>query len=256
MLRQYSADLHIHSCLSPCASLELSPRRIIERVKSEGLEIIAITDHNTTRNVQVIMRLGDECGIKVIPGMEVQSREEIHLLALFPEWAMASAWNEEVRRRLPDIRNNPEMFGDQPVVDEEGNIIEFEERLLLNSVDLSLEEIQQRVIGRGGIVIFPHFDRGSFSLISQLGLIPEHMKREVLEMSHPSRFPGQAETSETPRIASSDAHCLAEIGSARTIFLLAEPTLGELCLAFHGQGGRRIVRRIEKILTAESAKKN
>jgi hypothetical protein len=246
MLKEYSADLHIHSCLSPCASLDLSPRHIVERAKAESLDIIAVTDHNTAKNVRVIMGLAERWGLKVIPGMEVQTREEIHLLALFPDWPSTAAWDEEVRRYLPDVRNDPEVFGDQPIVDDEGNILEFEERLLLNSIDLSLEEVKRRVEGHGGMTIPSHFDKGSFSLISQLGLIPEDMELEVLEVSRKTHFPSLGNVSpHIPRIISSDAHRLEDIGDARTIFLLAEATLGELRLAFRGQDGRRIVKRVD-----------
>lgn len=250
MLREYSADLHIHSCLSPCASLDLSPREMVERAKAEGLDIIAVTDHNTARNVRVVMDLAERRGLKVIPGMEVQTREEIHLLALFPDWSSTAAWDEEVRRHLPDVRNDPEVFGDQPIVDEEGTILEFEERLLLNSIDLPLEEVKRRVEGHGGMTIPSHFDKGSFSLISQLGLIPEDMELEVLEASRKTPFPSTGNISpHIPRIVSSDAHRLEDIGNARTIFLLAEATLGELRLAFRGQEGRKIVRRMDRGVT-------
>ena len=250
MLRKFSADLHIHTCLSPCASLDLSPREIVERAKAESLDIIAITDHNTAKNVQVVMRLGERRGLTVIPGMEVQTREEIHLLTLFPDWPAIAAWDEEVRQHLPDVRNDPEVFGDQPIVDDEGNILQFEERLLLNSIDLSLEEVKRRVEGHGGLIIPSHFDKGSFSLISQLGLIPEDMELEALEMSRKSSFPSMGGASpRIPRIVSSDAHRLEDIGNARTIFLLAEVTLGELRLAFRGQEGRQIVKRIDSGVT-------
>lgn len=250
MLREYSADVHIHTCLSPCASLDLSPREIVERAKAKSLDIIAITDHNTAKNVQVVMRLGEKVGLKVIPGMEVQTREEIHLLTLFPDWPSTAAWDEEVRQHLPDVQNDPEIFGDQPIVDDEGNIVQFEERLLLNSIDLSLEEVKRRVEGYGGLTIPSHFDKGSFSLISQLGLIPENMELEALEMSRKSNFPSMG--SAPPRIArivSSDAHRLEDIGNARTVLLLAEATLGELRLAFRGREGRKIVRRVDSGVT-------
>ena len=249
MLREYSADLHIHSCLSPCASLDLSPREIVERAKSECLDIIAITDHNTAKNVQVVMRLGEKRGLKVIPGMEVQTREEIHLLALFPDWPSTAAWDEEVRQHLPDVRNEPEIFGDQPIVDEEGNILSFEERLLLNSIDLSLEDVKRRVEGHGGLAIPSHFDKGSFSLISQLGLIPEDMDLEALEMSRKSPFREAGSlihvSPHIPRIVSSDAHRLEDIGQARMVLLLGEASLRELRLAFRGGEGRRIVKKMD-----------
>jgi PHP family Zn ribbon phosphoesterase len=246
MLREYSADLHIHSCLSPCASLDLSLRDIVERAKSAYLDIIAVTDHNTAKNVQVAMRLGEKRGLRVIPAMEVQTREEIHLLTFFPDWVALEAWDEEVREHLPDVQNDPEIFGDQPIVDEEGNILGFEERLLLNSLDLSVDEVKQRVEKQGGLIIPSHFDKGSFSLISQLGLIPEDIELEALEVSRKSHFREAAGMADhIPRIVSSDAHCLEDIGTARTLFLLAEASLKELHLAFRGQGGRRILKKID-----------
>ncbi len=247
MLREYIADLHIHSCLSPCASLDLSPRAIVERARKQGLDIIAITDHNSAKNVEVIMRLGEQKGLKVIPGMEVQSREEIHLLTFFAEWPSAAAWADEVYRHLPDVENNPEHFGDQPVLDLEGNILEFERRLLLNSVSLSLNEISDRVADHGGIVVASHYDKDSFSLISQLGLIPEGVRLDALELSRRAgRRTAPVLTTSIPQILSSDAHGLDDIGGACTVFLLAEPNLDEMRLAFRGEGGRRIVKRIDR----------
>jgi len=244
MLREYSVDLHIHSCLSPCASLDLSPRKIIEQAKSAGLDIIAVTDHNTARNVEVVMRVGERAGVKVIPGMEVQTREEIHLLALFPDWPATAAWEEEVNRFLPDVKNDPEMLGDQPIVDEEGNILRFEERLLLNSIALPLGEVKRRVEQKGGLTIPAHFDWGPFSLITQLGLIPENLQFEALEVSRKRKISTPGGSPDVPlsipRIASSDAHQLEDIGRARTIFLLEDASLPELRLAFRGEGGRRV----------------
>jgi hypothetical protein len=250
MLKEYRADLHIHTCLSPCASLDLSPRKIVERAKKEQLDIIAITDHNTAKNVGAVMHLAEEAGLKVIPGMEVQTREEIHLLVFFPDATSAFAWGEEVYPFLPDVKNDPEAFGDQPVVDGEGNILQFEERLLLNSLDLSLEEVKGRAEGRGGMIVPSHFDKGSFSLISQLGLIPPDLALEALEMSRKTEFqvkgPFVDPSLAIPRIVSSDAHSVEDIGSAYTIYLLAEPSLEELRMAFRGQEGRRIVRRMDR----------
>ena len=245
-LREFHADLHIHTCLSPCASLDLSPRNIVERAKFQGLDVIAITDHNTARNVQAVMRLGEKGGLKVIPGMEVQSREEIHLLTLFPDWPAADAWAGEVSRSLPEMDNDPLVFGDQPVVDENGDILAFEPRLLLNSLSLSADEILRLVAEKGGLTIPSHFDRGSFSLISQLGFIPANLPVEALEVNRGRKpYSGSVwrEGSRTfPLIASSDAHRPEEIGSGRTVFRVAEPTLNEFRLAFGNREGRRVVK--------------
>lgn len=250
MLREYRADLHIHTCLSPCASLDLSPQKIVERAKTERLDLIAITDHNSAKNVAAVIRLGEQAGLKVIPGMEVQTREEIHLLTLFPEGDSIALWDEEVYQHLPEVKNDPEIFGDQPIVDPEGNILQFEERLLINSLDLSLEEVKRRAEKKGGLVVPSHFDKESFSLISQLGLIPPSLDLEALEISRRTEFRGSGmfvdPSLRVPRIVSSDAHFLEDIGSAYTVLLLAEPKLSELRAAFRGEGGRRIVRRMDR----------
>jgi hypothetical protein len=245
MLKEYHADLHIHTCLSPCASLDLSPRRIIERALEEKLDVISVTDHNIARNIPAVMHHAKKRGLKVIPGMEVQSREEIHILTLFPDWPSLHAWEVVVRAHLPEIPNNPEFFGDQPVVDEEDNILEFEERLLINSIDLSLNEIRRQVLQRGGLFIPAHFDKESLSLVSQLGFVPFDLDPDALEMGRKNqaalpkdlRDPSAA----IPRIVCSDAHQVEDIGRARTVFLLAEPSLEELRLAFRGKEGRKVV---------------
>ena len=253
MVREYRADLHIHTCLSPCASLDLSPRRIVERAREERLEIIAVTDHNAGGNVRVVAELGERAGLKVLAGMEVQTREEIHLLTLFPGWESMVPWEEEVSRHLPGVKNDPEVFGDQPIVDAEGNILGFEERLLINSLDLSLEEIKGRVEERGGLVIPSHFNKGSFSLISQLGMLPPHLQLEALEMTRRTELGGSGLTVDPPlsipRILSSDSHFPEDIGSAYTVYLLGAPTLRELRLALRGEEGRRIVRRVDRGVT-------
>jgi len=248
MLKEYHADLHIHTCLSPCASLDLSPRRIIERALEERLDLIAITDHNIARNVPAVMHQAEKFGLKIIPGMEVQSREEIHILTLFPDWPSLNAWEVVVREHLPEIPNNPDFFGDQPVVDEEGNILEFEERLLINSIDYSLDEIRSQVLQRGGLFIPAHFDKESFSLVSQLGFVPVDLEPDALEMGRKNQAAQAANprdpSAAIPRVICSDAHQAEDIGRARTVFLLAEPTLGELRLAFQGKEGRRVVNLI------------
>ncbi len=138
-------------------------------------------------------------------------------------------------------------MGDQPIVDEEGDILKFEPRMLLNSLDLSLEDVHRRVEDFGGLTIPSHFDKGSFSLISQLGFIPENLDLLALEMSRGKGLEKNPliASPKIPRIVCSDAHFLEDIGKARTIFLLAEASVAELRLAFRGQEGRRIVSRME-----------
>lgn len=248
MLREFRTDLHIHTCLSPCAELDLAPRAIVEEAQKKNLQIIAITDHNTAQNVRPVMVWGERAGIKVLPGMEVQTREEVHLLTIFADSEQALHWHEEAYQYLPAVKNDPQIFGDQPVVDEEGNILGFEERVLLNSLELSVEEVKKRVEELGGLVIPSHFDKESYSLISQLGLIPNELAWEALEMSHKNEFHPQPKWPQLaiPRIISSDAHRLADIGTAYTVFLLGAPSLPEIRLALQGREGRRILHKVDK----------
>jgi hypothetical protein len=149
------------------------------------------------------------------------------------------------------MNNDPLVFGDQPIVDEDGNILDFEPRLLLNSLGFSEEEVIRRVAGKGGVAIPSHFDRSAFSLISQLGFIPPDMPLEALETGR-SRFSYPdvwREGSRTfPLISCSDAHRPEEIGTGRTVFLMAEPSLNELRLAFGNREGRRLVKRIQNLI--------
>jgi PHP family Zn ribbon phosphoesterase len=146
------------------------------------------------------------------------------------------------------MANDPGFFGDQPVVDEEDNILEFEERLLINSIDYSLNEIRSQILQRGGLFIPAHFDKQSMSLISQLGFVPPDLEPEALEMGRKSRAALAVDPRDPsagiPRVVCSDAHQVEDIGRTRTVFLLAEPTLQELRLAFRGKEGRKIVNLV------------
>ena len=133
-----ATDLHIHSTLSPCASLEMSPAAIVRRARELALDLIAVTDHNSVENGFTAARLGEKIGLKVVFGMEAQTREDVHVLCLFEDRRQAERFNERVYALLPDVGNNPELFGDQVVVDEQDNIVRQEGKLLLNALDISV----------------------------------------------------------------------------------------------------------------------
>ena len=133
-----ATDLHIHSTLSPCASLEMSPAAIVRRARELALDVIAVTDHNSVENGFTAARLGEKIGLKVLFGMEAQTREDVHVLCLFEDRRQAERFNERVYALLPDVDNNPDLFGDQVVVDEQDNIVRQEEKLLLNALDISV----------------------------------------------------------------------------------------------------------------------
>lgn len=211
------ADLHIHTLLSPCASLEMSPARIVSEAKKRGLDIIGITDHNTTRQCREVVRIGDTEGVMVICGVEVTTQEEVHCLAFFENFDKMDAFQEYLDIHLPDVKNSPEKFGDQVWVDEDEMIAGEERRLLISALDVSIEKVEKKVHELNGVFIAAHFDRPSYSVISQLGFIPEALKLDGVELTDISKRESMVNTfsirKEIAFITSSDAHHPHQIGS-------------------------------------------
>jgi predicted metal-dependent phosphoesterase TrpH len=244
MLREFRADLHIHTCLSPCAELDMSPRAIIKTCRERGLDIIGITDHNSAEQVLVTTALGAEAGVAVIGGMEVTSAEEVHLLVFFENAEESLTFQGYIYNHLPAEENNEQVFGFQPVVNGDDEILFFNKRLLIGATDLSVEQVIQRAQALRGLVIASHIDREAFSMISQLGMVPDHLALDAVEIS--SRM-GRDQALRTlpyrktiPLLTSSDAHSLADIGCRTTVFLLNEPSFSEIKLALRGEQGRAI----------------
>jgi PHP family Zn ribbon phosphoesterase len=237
MVKVYAADLHVHTCLSPCADEEMSPRNIVRTALETSVDIIAVTDHNSGKNAQAVMAAAADLPVTVIAGMEVQSREEVHLLSLFRSLETLEEWDAFIYEHLPDVRNDPEVFGYQPIVDKEGYVLRFEEKLLINSLDLSLEEVVKGVADRDGICIPAHVDREAFSIIGQLGYIPLELPIAAVEITGDQRdmVPERYEV-----VTASDAHFLREVGTKRTLFLLEAPTLEEIGRGLRREEGRRV----------------
>jgi hypothetical protein len=243
MWRYLLADLHIHTVLSPCAEVEMIPPLIVRRARELGLEVIAITDHHATHNIGAVIEAADDTGLTVLPGMEVQSREEVHLVCLFDTLSQVLAWQERVFAALPDLENNESFFGAQFVVDASGDYRYTESRLLATSVNLSLDEVVAGVQALGGIVLPAHVDRPSFSVLANLGFVPPGLPIAGLELSRRAdplevaqRLP---QTARYGLLVSGDAHRLEEI-TARTLLKVAAPTVAEVALALAGWGGRRV----------------
>jgi 3',5'-nucleoside bisphosphate phosphatase len=233
-LKRFECDFHIHSTLSPCSSLEMSPKNIVLRAKEVGLDIIAVTDHNMAENGPYVARLGYEADLLVLFGMELQTREEIHLLVLFGSDQAALDFQNEIYRSLPDVKNDVDYFGDQVVVDENDVIVRFEERLLLNSVQISLEDAVKRIKDLGGLVIPSHIDSPTFSIISQLGFVPAALALDALEVRDSRNMEAILPfvlSKDIPFVSFSDAHCLADIGKRRTILSLEKAGFGEVTRA-------------------------
>jgi PHP family Zn ribbon phosphoesterase len=248
-MKQFRADLHVHTVLSPCAEVEMIPPLIVQRALEKKIDLIAITDHNASANVGAVQKAAEGSGLTVLPGMEVQSKEEVHLLTLFETLDSLQAWQGEVDRSLPDLPNEPEFFGEQFVVDETGKFLRNEPRLLLTSTSFSIDRIFERVRVLGGIVIPAHVDRFSFGLFPTLGLISENWNLLALEISRQITPQKAAVTfpaiRKFPLIQSGDVHRLDGFLGA-TVFTLTSPTLMELQMAFHHMDGRDVCIEIRK----------
>jgi len=242
-LRFFLADLHVHTCLSPCAELEMLPKFIVERAQALGLRVIAVTDHNSAENAAAVINAARGTGITVLPGMEVQTREEVHILALFDTLEQVASWQEQVYASLPPLKNDGAVFGEQVLLDADGEPVGYLDRLLLTSTTLSVEEIVQRVSGLNGLCIPAHVDRPAYSIISNLGFIPPELNVVGVEISHNvgpvearGRFP---QLKRYGLVGSGDAHRLQDMGR-RTMLKVAEATVAELSLALAGRDGREV----------------
>jgi PHP family Zn ribbon phosphoesterase len=209
------ADLHNHSCLSPCGSLDLSPRYLAELAASRDVRILALTDHNSAMNCPAFAKVCPRQGIIPIFGMEATTQEEIHVLCLFTNLEASLAFGEYIYSILIPFPNDPEKTGDQVYVDEEDNIEGEVEYFLPNAIDLSIENIGAKAAEYGGILIPAHVDRPAFSMTSQLGAMVKGPWAAVECVRLPPRVgnppPGQGEaalldTLGYPLTTSSDAH--------------------------------------------------
>jgi PHP family Zn ribbon phosphoesterase len=238
MLRARWADLHVHTVLSACAEVEMIPPLIVGRALELGLDWIAVTDHNSTDNVRAMMAAAEGTGLAVTPGLEVESREEVHLVCLFDAIEQAEAWGALVAEHLPLRQNDERFFGAQYVVDAQGEYVRTEERLLLTSTDLSVEEIVEGVAAAGGLAIPAHVDRPANSLLVNLGFVPPGLDIPGLEISR--RTTVRAFRQAQPGLAgyglisSGDAHRLSEM-MRRTAVVSRGTTMAELRRALRAE---------------------
>jgi 3',5'-nucleoside bisphosphate phosphatase len=248
-MKKFRADLHVHTVLSPCAEVEMIPPLIVQKALELNINLIAITDHNATGNINAVMEAAQGTGLTVLPGMELQTREEVHLLCLFETLEQAMAWQKVVDSILPKRANNPEFFGEQFIVDASGDFIRREERLLIVSAEIGLDEAAEQVYALGGFAIPAHVDRKAFSLIANLGFVPPGF--EALEISRhlklveaAARFP---QVQGYPLIQSGDVHRLDEfLGVCE--FHMDAPTLSEIRMALKNTSDRTLVIQPERTL--------
>jgi len=234
-MRPYRADLHIHSILSPCAALEMAPAAIISNAKKRGLDMIALSDHNSTLNCEVTVALGREAGISVLRAAEVTSAEEVHSLVILPDENAMLGFQKWLERHSTHAPHDPEIFGYQLVVDVHENIVAEIDHFLTAALDASLEEVGAAAHSLGGLFIPAHIDRQSFSITSQLGFIPEELFVDAVEVV------GGMTDLLYPVVRNSDAHMPEHIGRRFTTYMLENPSFEELALALRGEKGRHII---------------
>ena len=240
-LREFRADLHIHTCLSPCADLTMLPTAIVKRAKDQNLDMIGISDHNSAANVTAVKLAGEREGLLVLGGLEMASSEEVHVLAFFEDDASLSGMQSTAYENLSGA-NDEDVFGMQLVVDENDTPVDLDNRLLIGATSLTVEEIVALIHSLGGLAIASHVDRESFSITSQLGFIPEGLSFDALELSpncEPNMIPDYSSYG-LPIVKSSDAHFLSDIGKASSTFLLGDLSFTEVVMAFQGVEGRKV----------------
>jgi PHP family Zn ribbon phosphoesterase len=234
------ADLHLHTALSPCASPDMTPPRIVREALSQGLALIAVCDHNACGNARAVARAGGD-RLAVIPGMEITTAEEVHVLGLFPSPEAAESAACSVQTGLPAWAP-PRGCTQQRLLDEEGRILGYESHLLAGSSGLSLAQAVAMIRSLGGLAVASHVDRRSFSVISQLGFLPPEVRFDALEISAAGAARGRAAEflpAGLPLLSSSDGHCPEEVGAGCTLLEAEEASFAELALALRGEGGRR-----------------
>lgn len=241
----YKADLHTHTLLSPCGDLDMTPDNIIALALERGVDVIAITDHNSTRHCRLAEHYSHNRNIFVLCGAEVTSKEEAHCLCYMPDHERLDILQEYLDKHLPDIPNDPEFFGDQVQIDEDFNIVYEEPRLLTSAIDQSVNQIADFVHSVGGLFVPAHIDKTKTSIISQLGFIPFDLDYDAVELSEHGHkdeilkvhkyLKGKTFT------RSSDAHIPDRVGVSPCYLRLETRSFEEIAKAFRQEEGREVM---------------
>lgn len=226
-MKPFYYDMHIHTCLSPCGDDDMTPANIVGMSALKGLDVIAITDHNSCKNCAAAIKLGEEYGITVIPGMELTTAEEVHVVCLFPTLEKALEFDKYVEKHILPIPNQPETFGKQQIMNEHDEVIGEFPTLLISATDISYDDVYDLLQAYEGIMIPAHIDKTSFSLISNLGFVPPDSNFTVFEVKNMQNL--HALTASNPSLSSkkvitnSDAHYLEYISEpVNTIYAFSK----------------------------------
>ena len=245
MLKVFNCDLHIHTCLSPCAELDMHPKALVARALEQRLDIIAVSDHNASANVRYVLAAAAGKKLRILPAMEITTSEEVHLLALFGRLCDLEQLQTIIDGHLFG-ENDEDRFGVQAIVNEQGEVEGLNRQLLIGATDLPIDALVDTIHQLGGLAVPAHIDRESFSVLSQLGFIDESSRFDALEIKRLGIRQGRERYPELARYAfltSSDAHFLRDIGTSTTPILLEEATFEEIKMAVVGKNGRQILEQ-------------
>ena len=223
----FFADLHIHSCLSPCGDNDMTPGNILGMAVVKGLEIVAISDHNAARNLPAAEKIAAAYGLLLVPAIEITTSEEVHMLGYFPDVQTAVDFGEILKTHLPPKKNKPAFFGEQLVMNEDDEVIDHEDALLIGATDLSLEDCAAKVREVGGVPVPAHINRGSNGLLVNLGMMPPSPTFTTVEVWR--HLPCPLEPMENKHVLhSSDAHYLQDIQEPEFSLRLPEKSVAAL----------------------------
>ncbi len=224
MMDELFVDLHIHSCLSPCADDDMTPQNVCGMAALKGLRMIAVTDHNSALNLPYFERAARENDLVLIPGIELTTKEEVHLLGYFKSVPDAVAFGAYLRAHLPKTKNTPSLFGRQLIMDEHDQVLGEEDALLIGATDIPLCEAVQRVRAVGGVPVPAHINRGSNGILMNLGFLPPDLHFSAVEVWRGLPCPDAPK--ENRRVLhSSDAHRLGDILEAEFSLPLKNRTI-------------------------------
>ena len=241
----YNADLHVHTVLSPCGDLEMSPKNIVRQAVLKKIDILGITDHNATYHTKLIYDLAKKEGIEVYFGCEICTEEEVHCLTFFESHVLCQTFQKFIDEHLSDVDNDPEQFGHQVVVDENENIIKQIDTLLISGLKASINDVEKEVHRLGGLFIPAHVDRPYTSIISQLGFVPPDLEIDAVEVSKRTRvndfLAKNSWVSKYTIIQNSDAHYPENIGDATTKLKMESTAFEEFRKVLKNEDGREVV---------------
>lgn len=227
-MQQYSYDFHVHSCLSPCGDDDMTPNNMVNMAALLGCEIMAITDHNSCKNAPAAMAAGEKAGVLVVPGMELCTAEEAHVICLFESLEGAMAFGDYVYEHMPPMKNRPEIFGNQLILDSEDRVIGREERLLISATDISADQVVALTAEFGGAAFPAHIDKDSYSIVASLGSLPEEAGFQTIEITagcdRTAFLNRHPEIKSKQILTDSDAHYLENLQEEMNTILLPEKT--------------------------------